>query len=112
MPTRRFHLFTLDWSADRLRVIGEVERLVRDHETLAVAMPRGSGDRQADSAKLTTGLAYLLPINHQLYFACASSIFYASCRRSLTRLCRPEGSLRFGWASTILLEKGGRRSCR
>jgi hypothetical protein len=37
------HLFTLDWSADHLRVIGKVERVVRDHETLAVAMPRGSG---------------------------------------------------------------------
>jgi len=37
------HLFTLDWSADHLRVIGKVERVVPNHETLAVAMPRGSG---------------------------------------------------------------------
>ena len=37
------HLFTLTWSNDHLRVIGKIERVVRDHETLAVAMPRGSG---------------------------------------------------------------------
>ena len=37
------HLFTLDWSPDHLRVIGKIERVVRNRETLAVAMPRGSG---------------------------------------------------------------------
>jgi hypothetical protein len=37
------HLFSLAWSKDHLRVIGKIERVVRDHETLAVAMPRGSG---------------------------------------------------------------------
>jgi hypothetical protein len=37
------HLFTLTWSQDHLRVIAKIERVVRYHETLAVAMPRGSG---------------------------------------------------------------------
>jgi hypothetical protein len=37
------HLFSLDWSADHLRVIAKIERVVRHRETLAVAMPRGSG---------------------------------------------------------------------
>lgn len=37
------HLFTLAWSQDHLRVIAKIERVVRYHETLAVAMPRGSG---------------------------------------------------------------------
>ena len=37
------HLFTLAWSDDHLRVIAKIERVVRGHETLAVAMPRGSG---------------------------------------------------------------------
>lgn len=37
------HLFSLAWSRDHLRVIAKIERVVRNHETLAVAMPRGSG---------------------------------------------------------------------
>jgi hypothetical protein len=37
------HLFTLAWSQDHLRVIAKIERVVRYRETLAVAMPRGSG---------------------------------------------------------------------
>jgi len=37
------HLFTLSWSQDHLRVIAKIERVVRYRETLAVAMPRGSG---------------------------------------------------------------------
>ena len=37
------HLFTLAWSQDHLRVINKIERVVRHRETLAVAMPRGSG---------------------------------------------------------------------
>lgn len=37
------HLFDLAWSEDHLRVIGKIERVIRDFETLAVAMPRGSG---------------------------------------------------------------------
>jgi hypothetical protein len=37
------HLFTLAWSDDHLRVIAKIERVVRFHEMLAVAMPRGSG---------------------------------------------------------------------
>jgi hypothetical protein len=36
-------LFYFPWSQDHLRVIGKIERVVRYHETLAVAMPRGSG---------------------------------------------------------------------
>ena len=37
------HLFALAWSEDHLRVIAKIERVVRFHEMLAVAMPRGSG---------------------------------------------------------------------
>ena len=37
------HLFNLAWSGDHLRVLAKIERVVREHETLAVAMPRGSG---------------------------------------------------------------------
>jgi hypothetical protein len=37
------HLFSLAWSQDHLRVIAKIERVVRHHETLSVAMPRGSG---------------------------------------------------------------------
>jgi len=37
------HLFNLAWSDDHLRVIAKVESVVRNHDTLAVAMPRGSG---------------------------------------------------------------------
>jgi hypothetical protein len=37
------HLFTLAWSEDHLRVISKIERVVKYSETLAVAMPRGSG---------------------------------------------------------------------
>jgi hypothetical protein len=37
------HVFTKAWSQDHLRVIAKIERVVRYSETLAVAMPRGSG---------------------------------------------------------------------
>jgi len=37
------HLFTLAWSDDHLRVIRKIEAVVNNHDTLAVAMPRGSG---------------------------------------------------------------------
>ena len=36
-------IFYLPWSKDLLRVIEKIRRVVVDHETLAVAMPRGSG---------------------------------------------------------------------
>jgi hypothetical protein len=36
-------LFTLEWSQDHLRVIKKIERVVKYNETLAIAMPRGSG---------------------------------------------------------------------
>ena len=36
-------IFSLPWSPDHLRVITKIERVVRERETLAVAMPRGSG---------------------------------------------------------------------
>lgn len=36
-------LFCIPWSDDHLRVIAKIERTVIDHETFAVAMPRGSG---------------------------------------------------------------------
>ncbi len=37
------HLFSLAWSEDHLRVLAKIERVVNNYETLAVAMPRGSG---------------------------------------------------------------------
>ncbi|HUU59387.1 MAG TPA: hypothetical protein VMZ50_07580, partial [Phycisphaerae bacterium] len=37
------HLFSLAWSKDHLRVLAKIERVVKRKETLAVAMPRGSG---------------------------------------------------------------------
>lgn len=37
------HLFHKAWSQDHLRVIAKIERVVKNHETLAIAMPRGSG---------------------------------------------------------------------
>jgi hypothetical protein len=41
---RYFHkVFDLAWSPDHLRVIQKIERVVRNRETYAVAMPRGSG---------------------------------------------------------------------
>ena len=39
-------IFYMPWSDDLLRVIGKIERVVIDHDTLAVAMPRGSGKTQ------------------------------------------------------------------
>ena len=36
-------LFNLKWSDDHLRVIAKIERVVKYHDTFAVAMPRGSG---------------------------------------------------------------------
>jgi len=36
-------VFSLPWCQDHLRVIKKIERVVRHRETLAVAMPRGSG---------------------------------------------------------------------
>lgn len=35
--------FTLKWSPDHLRVIAKIERVVRNGELFAIAMPRGSG---------------------------------------------------------------------
>jgi hypothetical protein len=37
------HLFSLSWSGDHLRVIAKIERVVKHFDTLAIAMPRGSG---------------------------------------------------------------------
>ena len=48
------HLFTLEWSQDHLRVIAKIERVVRYRETLAVAMPRGSGKALALDTPLPT----------------------------------------------------------
>jgi len=36
-------IFYLKWSKDLLKVIAKIERVVIDHDKLAVAMPRGSG---------------------------------------------------------------------
>ena len=36
-------IFYLPWSKDQLKVIAKIERVVIDHDKLAVAMPRGSG---------------------------------------------------------------------
>ncbi len=39
-------VFYLDWSDDLLKVLAKVEQVVRHHDKLAVAMPRGSGKTQ------------------------------------------------------------------
>ena len=39
-------IFYMPWSKDLLRVIAKVERVVVNHDTLAVVMPRGSGKTQ------------------------------------------------------------------
>src|ERR1035437_3110916 len=39
-------VFYLAWSKDLLHVIEKVERVVINHDTLAIAMPRGSGKTQ------------------------------------------------------------------
>ncbi|MFA5706525.1 MAG: terminase gpA endonuclease subunit [Candidatus Neomarinimicrobiota bacterium] len=39
-------IFYLDWSKDLLRVLEKVERVVRNHDKIAIAMPRGSGKTQ------------------------------------------------------------------
>ncbi len=64
------HLFTLAWSQDHLRVIGKVERVVRYHETLAVAMPRGSGKT---TLCLVAVLWAVLSGQHEFVFLIASA---------------------------------------
>lgn len=49
-------VFYMGWSKDHLRVIGKVEQVVINHDTLAVAMPRGSGKTQLCHAALLWGI--------------------------------------------------------
>ncbi|MCY2927889.1 MAG: phage terminase large subunit family protein [Planctomycetota bacterium] len=63
------HLFTLEWSQDHLRVIGKIERVVRHRETLAVAMPRGSGKT---TLCLVAVLWAVLSGSHEFVFLIAS----------------------------------------
>ncbi len=64
------HLFTLAWSQDHLRVIAKIERVVRYHETLAVAMPRGSGKT---TLCLVSVLWAVLSGQHEFVFLIASA---------------------------------------
>ena len=64
------HLFTLAGSQDHLRVIAKIERVVRYHETLAVAMPRGSGKT---TLCLVSVLWAVLSGQHQFVFLIASA---------------------------------------
>ncbi|MBN2584988.1 MAG: phage terminase large subunit family protein [Planctomycetes bacterium] len=49
-------VFSLAWSEDHLRVIAKIERVVLDGETLAVAMPRGSGKTSLCLAAVLWGI--------------------------------------------------------
>ena len=64
------HLFTLAWSQDHLRVIAKIERVVRYRETLAVAMPRGSGKT---TLCLVAVLWSVLSGQHEFVFLIASA---------------------------------------
>lgn len=64
------HLFSLAWSQDHLRVIAKIERVVRHHETLAVAMPRGSGKT---TLCLVSVLWAVLSGQHEFVFLIASA---------------------------------------
>ena len=64
------HLFTLAWSQDHLRVINKIERVVRHRETLAVAMPRGSGKT---TLCLVAVLWSVLSGQHEFVFLIASA---------------------------------------
>jgi hypothetical protein len=64
------HLFTLAWSQDHLRVINKIERVTRYHETLAVAMPRGSGKT---TLCLVAVLWAILSGQHEFVFLIASA---------------------------------------
>jgi hypothetical protein len=63
------HLFTLAWSDDHLRVIAAVERVVRQRQTLAIAMPRGSGKT---TLCLTAVQWALLSGSHEFVYLIAS----------------------------------------
>ena len=63
------HLFALEWSADHLRVIEKIQRVVCRHETLAIGMPRGSGKT---TLCLVAVLWAILSGRHQFVFAIAA----------------------------------------
>jgi hypothetical protein len=63
-------VFTLPWSDDHLLVIRKIEQVVIDHETLAVAMPRGSGKT---TLCLIAVLWALLTGRHPFVFLIAST---------------------------------------
>lgn len=64
------HIFTMAWSQDHLRVIAKIERVVRHRETLAVAMPRGTGKT---SLCLVGVLWAVLSGQHEFVFLIASA---------------------------------------
>lgn len=49
------HIFYLPWSKDHLKVILKITRVVKHHEKLAVAMPRGSGKSALSELALVWG---------------------------------------------------------
>jgi hypothetical protein len=67
-------LFTLPWSADHLRVIAKIERVVMHSETFAIAMPRGTGKTTLCQIAV---LWAVLTGRHPFVFLIASSQEYA-----------------------------------
>lgn len=49
-------IFYLPWSKDLRKVVAKIERVVRDHDKLAVAMPRGSGKTRLLQAAILWGI--------------------------------------------------------
>ncbi len=64
------HLFNLAWSPDHLRVIAKIEAVVTRNDTLAVAMPRGSGKT---SLSLTAVIWAILTGRHAFVYLLAAA---------------------------------------
>lgn len=62
--------FYLAWSDDHLRVIEKIERVVVNHETIAIAMPRGSGKTTLCEAAVIWAI---LTGRHQFVFLISST---------------------------------------
>lgn len=67
-------LFNLAWSPDHLKVIEKIERTVNNHETYAVAMPRGNGKTTLCQVAVIWAI---LTGKHQFVFLVASTAEYA-----------------------------------
>ena len=63
------HLFYLGWGEDHVRIISKIERVVRNRETIAFAMPRGSG--KTTLCLVAVQWAILYAYHHFVQFICA-----------------------------------------